>query len=90
MRTTYQLDTNINFSLNIDSIGFRRDIIYISGVFIINPDQCQVSHFLTITVKDLNTLATYLRELRFAEGITQQELSQNLNLHRNTIIRAEN
>jgi transcriptional regulator with XRE-family HTH domain len=40
--------------------------------------------------KRLEYLGTYLRELRFNEGMTQKELSQNLNLHRNSIIRAEN
>ena len=40
--------------------------------------------------KRLDYLSTYLRELRFNEGLTQKELSQNLNLHRNTIVRAEN
>ena len=41
-------------------------------------------------LKKLETIATYLRELRFNEGLTQKELSQKLNLHRNTVIRAEN
>ena len=40
--------------------------------------------------KKLEIIATYLQELRFAEGMTQKELSQTMNLHRNTIIRAEN
>ena len=40
--------------------------------------------------KRLEYLSTFLRELRLNEGMTQKELSQNLNLHRNTIIRAEN
>jgi transcriptional regulator with XRE-family HTH domain len=40
--------------------------------------------------KKLNIIATYLRELRFNEGLTQKELSQTMNLHRNTVIRAEN
>lgn len=40
--------------------------------------------------KRLEYLSTYLLELRFAEGMTQQELSQHMNLHRNSIIRAEN
>jgi transcriptional regulator with XRE-family HTH domain len=40
--------------------------------------------------KRLIAISTYLRELRFAGGLTQQELSQNLNLHRNSIARAEN
>jgi transcriptional regulator with XRE-family HTH domain len=39
--------------------------------------------------KRLLFLSTYFRELRFAEGMTQEELSHNLNLHRNTIQRAE-
>jgi transcriptional regulator with XRE-family HTH domain len=33
-------------------------------------------------------LSLFIRELRLTSGMTQQELSQNL--HRNTIIRAEN
>jgi transcriptional regulator with XRE-family HTH domain len=40
--------------------------------------------------KRLEIISTYLRELRFSEGLTQKELSQIMNLHRNTIIRAEN
>jgi transcriptional regulator with XRE-family HTH domain len=40
--------------------------------------------------KKIEYLSTYFRELRLNEGMTQKELSQNLNLHRNTIIRAEN
>ncbi len=40
--------------------------------------------------KRLETLAIYLRELRYSESLTQNEISQSLNLHRNTIIRAEN
>jgi len=34
-------------------------------------------------------LSTYLRELRFSEGLSQQELSNLVGLHRNTIINAE-
>jgi transcriptional regulator with XRE-family HTH domain len=40
--------------------------------------------------KRLDNIAIYLRELRFSEGLSQKELSQILNLHRNTIQRAEN
>ena len=40
--------------------------------------------------KKLNIIATYLRELRLNEGLTQRELSLSMNLHRNTVIRAEN
>ena len=40
--------------------------------------------------KRLDYLSFYIRELRFAEGITQYELSEKMNLHRNTILRAEN
>jgi transcriptional regulator with XRE-family HTH domain len=39
--------------------------------------------------KRLEYLSTYLRELRFSASLSQNELSQNLNLHRNSIIRAE-
>jgi transcriptional regulator with XRE-family HTH domain len=39
--------------------------------------------------KRLEIISTYLRELRFSEGLTQKDLSQSVNLHRNTIIRAE-
>lgn len=35
-------------------------------------------------------LSTFLRELRFNNGLTQQELSENVGLHRNTIVHAEN
>ena len=45
------------------------------------PDQNQ---------RRLEYLSTFLRELRLNEGKTQKELSQQMNLHRNTIIRAEN
>lgn len=46
-------------------------------------------------ISDQNTrrleyLSTFLRELRINEGLTQEELSQQINLHRNSIIRAEN
>lgn len=40
--------------------------------------------------KRLEIISIYLRELRFNEGLTQKDLSQTVNLHRNTIIRAEN
>jgi transcriptional regulator with XRE-family HTH domain len=40
--------------------------------------------------KKFEYLSTYIRELRLNEGMTQMELSQNMNLHRNTIARAEN
>lgn len=40
--------------------------------------------------KQLETISTYLRELRFSEGLTQTELSEKVSLHRNTIHRAEN
>ncbi len=39
--------------------------------------------------KRLIALSTYLRELRFAENLTIEELSQQINIHRNTIQRAE-
>lgn len=39
--------------------------------------------------KQLEAISTYLRELRFSEGLTQSELSQQMNLHRNTIQHAE-
>jgi transcriptional regulator with XRE-family HTH domain len=41
-------------------------------------------------LKRFEYLSIFLRELRLNEGITQQELSQQMNLHRNSIIRAEN
>jgi len=40
--------------------------------------------------KQLEAISTYLRELRFSEGLTQTELSEQVKLHRNTIQRAEN
>jgi transcriptional regulator with XRE-family HTH domain len=42
--------------------------------------------------KRLEYLSTYFRELRFADGLTQREVSedQDLDLHLNTLIRAEN
>jgi transcriptional regulator with XRE-family HTH domain len=41
-------------------------------------------------LKRLEYLSIYLRELRFNQGMTQAELSQQMNLHKNTILRAEN
>jgi transcriptional regulator with XRE-family HTH domain len=38
----------------------------------------------------LTAISTFLKEYRINSGYTQQELSQQSNLHRNTIIRAEN
>ena len=40
--------------------------------------------------KRLEYLGTFLRELRINSNLTQEKLSRNLNLHRNSIIRAEN
>jgi len=40
--------------------------------------------------KALNAISTFLRELRYGEGLTQTELSAQVNRHRNTIQRAEN
>lgn len=40
--------------------------------------------------KRLNSISAYLRELRLNENMTQQEVSMNLNLHKNTIFRVEN
>jgi transcriptional regulator with XRE-family HTH domain len=39
--------------------------------------------------KRLEYLSNFLHELRLNENLTQKELSEKLNLHRNTIIRAE-
>ena len=41
-------------------------------------------------LKRLEYLSIFLRELRLNEGLTQAELSQQMQLHRNTVIRAEN
>ena len=41
-------------------------------------------------LKRLEYLSIFLRELRLNEGFTQNELSHQMNLHRNSIIRAEN
>ena len=40
--------------------------------------------------KRLDLIASYLRELRFRENLTQKETSDGLNLHLNTISRLEN
>ena len=40
--------------------------------------------------KRLDLIASYLRELRFSENLTQKETSDGLNLHLNTICRLEN
>jgi transcriptional regulator with XRE-family HTH domain len=37
----------------------------------------------------LERLSVYLRELRINQGVTQDEFSQNMQLHRNTVKRAE-
>ena len=39
--------------------------------------------------KRLDTLGIYLRELRYSEGKTILQLSEHLDIHRNTIQRAE-
>jgi transcriptional regulator with XRE-family HTH domain len=49
----------------------------------------------TKTISDQNLrrfayISIYLRELRLNEGFTQKELSQQMKLHRNTVIRIEN
>jgi transcriptional regulator with XRE-family HTH domain len=41
-------------------------------------------------LKRLEYISIFLRELRLNDGLTQEELCQHLNLHRNTVIRAEN
>jgi transcriptional regulator with XRE-family HTH domain len=41
-------------------------------------------------LKRLESLSIFLRELRINDGLTQNELSQQIQLHRNSIIRAEN
>ena len=41
-------------------------------------------------LKRLEYISIYLRELRLNEGFTQKELSQQMKLHRNTVIRIEN
>jgi transcriptional regulator with XRE-family HTH domain len=41
-------------------------------------------------LRRLEYLSSYLREIRINENLTQLELSQQGNLHRNTILRAEN
>jgi len=40
--------------------------------------------------KRLESLSCYLKELRLAEGMTQAEVANEINLHRNTIVRVEN
>ena len=40
-------------------------------------------------LKKLEHLSSYLRELRFTEGLTQKEVSEDLAVHLNTLIRAE-
>jgi len=40
--------------------------------------------------KKLNILSQYLREIRFNENLSQIEVSNELDLHYNTILRAEN
>jgi DNA-binding XRE family transcriptional regulator len=38
----------------------------------------------------LEYLSFLLKETRYSEGLTQKELSRNSNLHRNSIVHAEN
>lgn len=40
--------------------------------------------------KRLDAISLYIKELRFSNGMTQKELSENSNLNRNTIVNAEN
>jgi transcriptional regulator with XRE-family HTH domain len=40
--------------------------------------------------KRLEYLSILLKQYRQSEGMTQRELSEHLNLHRNSVIRAEN
>ncbi len=40
-------------------------------------------------LKRFEYISIFLRELRLNSGFTQEELSKQLNLHRNSIIRAE-
>jgi transcriptional regulator with XRE-family HTH domain len=40
--------------------------------------------------KRLKAISMYIRELRFSEGMTQQQVGEYSNLHRNSIVRAEN
>jgi len=38
----------------------------------------------------LSTISQFLREIRFSEGMTQLEVSKEMDLHLNTLKRAEN
>ena len=40
--------------------------------------------------KRLDSISSYIRELRFGEGMTQSEVCKELDLHKNTILRVEN
>ena len=55
-----------------------------------NPIQMSSKPIPHHHLERLNAIGTFLRELRFNFGMSQQELSQNMNLHRNTIQRGEN
>ena len=41
-------------------------------------------------IKKLHRLSAYLKEYRVNNGYSQMQLSENLNIHRNTLSRAEN
>jgi DNA-binding XRE family transcriptional regulator len=56
----------------------------------IKPDPMPHNPLTDQNRKRLEYLSTFLRELRINNNLTQEELSRNLNLHRNSIIRAEN
>jgi transcriptional regulator with XRE-family HTH domain len=55
----------------------------------VNPETMSKKSISQSHFKRLEYLSIFLRELRINEGLTQQELSQQMNIHRNTIIRAE-
>ena len=41
-------------------------------------------------INKLNNMSIFLRELRINFGYTQEEVSEKLNMHRNTLVRIEN
>ncbi len=67
----------------------KLQILFLQGIYI-KPTPMIKKQIPDQHQKRLDYISTFFKELRLSEGMTQKELSINSNLHRNTIIRAEN
>lgn len=56
----------------------------------VNPLQMNKCQIPDKHQKRLNLISRYISEFRKCEGLTQKEVSLELNLHQNTIVRMEN